>query len=253
MNQEFELYTPAAVSKKTTGSNYPVIKIISVVLGILSAALFVYYAADYTSQYFAQIEQYKQMGMEIPASTLYTIYFQIALTYVVGILPLIGAVLPLKYSKCSILLISSSICWGVVNTLPSIIISIIQGAAFADILMLLVMFVAGTLALAAAILLIAAPEYEDIECADELSYIPEDLEDEDYGEEIIIEEAEDASEDAFEAAEEEIPEEPAEEPVEEPAEEPVEEAVEEAIEEPVEEAAEEIAEEAAEAEETEEN
>ncbi len=219
MNQEFEFFTPAAQNKKTTASNYPVLKIIAMVFGILSAALFIYYAADYTTQYFAQIEQYKQMGMEIPASTLYTIYFQIALTYLLGILPLIGALLPNKFAKCSILLTASTICWGIVNTLPSIIISFVQGATFADVLMLVVMFAAGLFSLIAAILTAAAPAYEKCEYFGDFSsdYIPEDLEDEDYSEteEIIISDEAEDMEEAVEEAVEETTEEAVEETTEE--------------------------------------
>ncbi len=220
MNQEFEFFTPAVQNKKTTASNYPVLKIIAMVFGILSAALFIYYAADYTSQYFTQIEQYNLMEMEIPASTLYTIYFQIALTYVVGILPLIGALLPHKFAKCSILLTASSICWGVVNTLPSIIISFVQGATFADVLMLIVMFAGGLFALISAILTAAAPAYEKCEYFDDFSsdYILEDIEDEDYSEtdEVIIsDEAEEAAEEIAEEVSEETFEETEEETAEE--------------------------------------
>ena len=144
MNQDFELYMPNFDDgKKTTSKSYPVIKIISMIFGILAAGLFIFYALKYTTDYLAQIAQYKEMGMEIPAATLYVIYFQIALTFLVGVLPLIGAVLPVKYSKCSILLISSAICWGTVNTLPSLVISVIQKLPFAEMSTVVVMVLAG--------------------------------------------------------------------------------------------------------------
>lgn len=208
MNQEFELYTPSAHSEKTTSSNYPLIKIISMIFGIIAAGLFIFYAATYTTDYFAQISQYKEMGMEIPAATLNIIYFQIALTFVVGILPLIGAVLPMKYSKVAILLISSTICWGTINTLPSVIISIIQKLTFTEMLSVLVICAAGLFSLVSAILLVVAPCYRK-PCAVEdssLTYIPEDLEDEDYSEndseeEIIIEETVEEASDTNETEE----------------------------------------------------
>jgi len=219
MDQEFELYTPAKPKKRTTSKNYPAIKIVAMIMGIISAGLFTYYAADFATQYFMQIAQYKEMGMEIPAATLNTIYFQIALTFAIGVLPLVGSVLPNKFNKCAIMLVSSSITWGIVNTLPSIIVSFSQGATFADLISLFVMCGASVFALVSAILHIATPVYEKEEPAEEvLTYVSEDSEF--YAEaEADAEEAEEATEEVVEEAVEEAVEETTEEIVEEAAEE----------------------------------
>ena len=214
MDQEFELYTPAASGKKTTDKNYPAVKIIAMILGIISAGLFIYYAADFTNQYIQQIAMVKEMGQPIDAATLGVIYFQIGLTFLVGVLPLIGAVLPGKCARTSILLIASSISWGIVNALPSVVIAFVQGATIKDVLTLVITCAAGLVALIAAILHAVIPAYE--KKADEIvTYAVE---------------ADDIAEDAEEIE------------VSETAEEIVEEAVEEAVEETVEEVVEEVSE-----------
>ena len=220
MDQEFELYTPAASSKKTTTKNYPAVKIIGMIFGIIAAGLFIYYAADFTNQYIQQIAAVKEMGQPIDATTLAVIYFQIALTFLIGILPLVGAVLPGKCAKASVLLIASSISWGVVNTLPSIIIALAQGATVMDILTLIISCGGGLLALVSAILHAVIPQYEKAEAVAEFYTYTDDASEIEYDvTEAASEETSEVSEEIAEEAVEEVAEEVAPEAQEETTEE----------------------------------
>ena len=199
MSEQFEMFTPEVPEKKTSGNaKYPVLKIISLVFGILAGAAIIYYAVRYTSQYFEQINQYKQMGMDIPKSTLSVIYLQLALTFLVGILPIIGAIFPNKFAKLSLLFTAAPICWGLTNAIPTTIISIIQKAPLNEMTDVLLMLAGGVLSLVSAILIVATPSYCELsedsfdEAIEEFSIEGTDA----------VEEIEEAAEEAEEAAEE---------------------------------------------------
>lgn len=209
---EYELYTPVAPkAAREKCANYPALKIVSMVLAIVSGLLFIYYAAGFTTDYMAQIKQYKEMGMEIPAATLYIIYFQLGLTFAMGILTIAGAILPAKFNKCAIMLTSLPVCWALVTSLPTLALGIVQKAAFAELSEVVVMTAGGILALAAAILLVCIPCCKKADCEIEFieEYIPEDVTFEDYSEEneeseeVEGEEIEEAAEEAEETEESE--------------------------------------------------
>ena len=165
MSEQFELFTPEAVAPeqktKKTGAKYPALKIVSMILGILAGIAFIVYAARYTKQYLEQIAQYKGMGMDIPQSTLNVIYIQLALTFVAGLLPILGAVFSNKLAKLSAVLTAAPICWGLTNAIPTIIISIVQKAEFKDLIDVILLGAGGLLALISAIFIIATPAYSE--------------------------------------------------------------------------------------------
>ncbi len=205
---EYELYTPAApVASREKCANYPALKIVSMVLAIISGLLFIYYAAGFTTDYMAQIKQYNEMGVEIPKSTINVIYFQLALTFAMGVLPIVGAILPAKFNKCAIMLTSLPVCWGLVTALPTFVIGLVQKAPLAELTEIIVMTAGGLFALVAAILLVCIPCCKKAEAESGYidEYIEEDVTFEDYSSEACEEETEEvseASEEVSEASEE---------------------------------------------------
>ena len=166
------MFTPENFSSedksKKAAAKYPVLKIISMIFGILAGAAILLYAYRYTKQYLEQIAQYKQMGMDIPQTTLNVIYLQLGLTFLCGIMPIVGALLTNRCAKTSILLTAAPICWGLVNAIPSVIISIIQKVPVKEMTDVIIMAAGGILALVSSILLAAAPAYCKKDEADEI-------------------------------------------------------------------------------------
>lgn len=151
------------------------IKITSLILGVLSGLMLLYYSVDITVKNFSQINQYKAMGMQIPASSLIVVFLSLALLYLVSISSIVGGLLPRKYAKCSILLLALPISWGMVNGFPQFIMGLIQKAPFADLSQALFVAIPSFLTLAAAIFAIFTTD----ENANQLK-ISEDIFEQDY-------------------------------------------------------------------------
>lgn len=187
-------------NRLTSEKYYPVFKIVSLVLAFVAASFMLYFAAESAKGYMdtikelnAQIKEikiYEAQGAEIPAeykaqfNLPIAYYTAMILNFVFAILPLVGALLPNKYSKTSVLLISAPIAFCYHNILLTMAYSIMKVEA-KMILSDLLLNIAGILLIASAIFLIiekkkAVLSEEDTDSPFGYSYIPEDLEDEDY-------------------------------------------------------------------------
>jgi len=142
--------------------SYPALKIVALVLGILSGLMLLYYAIDITLANMAQIDQYSEMGMEIPFASLLVVFLSLALLYLGAASSFVGALLPNKYAKASILLLALPASWGIINGVPQLIMSIISKVSFQELAQPLFVGLAGLFTLAAAIFSIFASKEKEV-------------------------------------------------------------------------------------------
>lgn len=131
---------------------FSVTKLLAMIFGIISGLALLYYAVEFFNANRMQIEQYTQMGIQLPKISYVTIYLSVALTFIMSLCPIVGGLLPKKYAKCSVLLLAVPISYTLINALPQLIICIVNKIAYAEAYPIYFMAVSGILALAAAIL-----------------------------------------------------------------------------------------------------
>ena len=190
-------------NRLTSEKYYPVFKIVSLVIAFIAAAFMLYYAAETAKSHLEAIKEineqikeiklYEAQGAEIPAeykaqfNLPVAYYLALIFNFVFALLPLAGALLPNKYSKASILLISAPIAFcfhNILVTVAYIIMKVNLKLVLSDILL----NTAGILLIISAIFLLFTKKKAVIANEDEFnsnmgySYIPEDLEYEDYNE-----------------------------------------------------------------------
>ena len=131
---------------------FSVTKLLAMIFGIVSGLFFLYYAVEFLNANVMQIQQYVQMGIELPKVTLATVYFNIVLVFVAALAPIVGGVLPKRFAKASILLLVLPVSYTLINALPQMIICISNKIPFAESYTTYLLVASGILALAASIL-----------------------------------------------------------------------------------------------------
>lgn len=132
--------------------NFSVTKLLAMVFGIISGLFFLYYAVEFLEANIMQIQQYVQMGIELPKITLTTVYFNIALVFIAALSPIVGGVLPKRFAKTSVLLLALPVSYTLINALPQMIICFSNKIPFKEAYTTYLLVASGLLALAAAIL-----------------------------------------------------------------------------------------------------
>lgn len=188
---------------ETPKKSLSICKIIAMVLGIISGLCLLYYSIDALRANVSQIAQYKQMGMEIPGINLFVIYFQLALLFIASLSSIIGGVLPVKYSKLSILLLTFPASWTLINALPQLILSISFKTPMAEAYQVVLISLSGALTLAAAIVNLFADKKDYCDCDECMCELYDEI-DEDFMDDIFEEENEVIEEVTEEVAEEEV-------------------------------------------------
>lgn len=131
---------------------FSVTKLLAMIFGIISGLALLYYSVEFFNANRMQIEQYTQMGIQLPQISYITVYLSIALTFIMSLCPIVGGLLPKRYAKCSVLLLSVPLSYTLINALPQLIMCIANKIAYAEAYPIYFMAVSGVLALAAAIL-----------------------------------------------------------------------------------------------------
>ncbi len=197
------------VNANNKEKNYPVMKIIAMVLGILGGLGFIYFAISNVFQpymeQFKMIEQYKQMGNAPTFMDLLPYYLSMGLVSILALSPIVGSLLPVKFKSTSLILTMLPVSWQTFDLIPAIVSYLSQGAPIAELKIYFIVCISGLLCLASAIIT-AVIKNKEAETDDEfeIEYYEEyqDGVEEDTQEDIYEEIIEDAKEEAGELFEE---------------------------------------------------
>lgn len=172
---------------------YSVMKIIAMVLGIIGALGYLYFAIQNVFQPYAEnfklINDYKASGMmEVTFSIMLPYYVSIALVIALIVCPIVGSLLPEKCKSASIILIMFPVSWQVINVIPAVISYIAQGAPMAELYIYFIICVSSLMLLASAILTALTKDEYDYWCNDdEFDVEYYDYDDEDFNAEEFLE------------------------------------------------------------------
>lgn len=182
---------------------YSATKIVAMVLGIVAAFGYLYYAIQnvflpYAEQ-FELINEYKNSGMmEVGFAIMLPYYVSIALVVAIIVAPIVGSLLPEKFKSTSLILIALPIAWQSIDIIPALISYLTQGTAFGELIMFFVICISSLMLLASAILTANCGKCKD-DLKDE-DFEVEYFEYEDDG--VIVEEAMEIPEEIVEEVEE---------------------------------------------------
>ena len=189
-------------------NKFSVTKLLAMIFGIISGLFLLYYSVEFFNANREQIAQYAQMGIQLPMSSLITVYANIALIFLASLAPIVGGILPKKYAKCSILLLTIPVSYTLITALPQLILCIASKIPFVQAYTVYLLGISGILSLAAAILNMFTG-HDCCCCEDDFDYFDyeeDDLFEIDEETEELLEEADKEVEELLDEAEEAVEE-----------------------------------------------
>ena len=195
--------------------NYPVMKIIAMVLGILGGLGLIYFSIENIFQpYFEQFkmfEQYKEMGNPITFMNILPFYLSMFFVSVLALSPIVGSLLPVKFKSTSLILTMLPVSWQTFDLIPTILSYLSQGAPVSELKVHFIVCISGLLCLTSAILTAViksgkkeADDEFEVEYYEEYDDGVEEIKEDIYEE--IIEDAKEEAGELFEEVLEEVKE-----------------------------------------------